>query len=187
MSLTEIPQHVRTLIEEETKATFYDALEQTSPQKRCLHWAIAAEEVIFNQGLRACINAGTANWKANDRPAPYPTHVGHFWQGLGQQTICDLFLKRGILPEMHCWIAFPDEQVIFDPTTAWLKDLAEEQGIPWTEPDPPESLWCDVDSLPDGWMYVANRSATMLAYQLLSGARAAHGGLSKPRSIAVMQ
>lgn len=166
MPLKDIPLESRRDIEQQTQANFRRLAGNDDPRKRCLYWGIAAEKALREHGYYACINGGTASWQANDQPEPLATHVGHFWQDLSDQTIHALFLHRGILPEMHCWAALPHEGVIFDPTTAWVKDLADESGIPWTNPEPPESFWCDVETLPDGWMYVADRRATVLAYQL---------------------
>lgn len=186
MPLSRLPLLARQELEQETRSAFEAMSDAESPRKRCLHWAIAAEQAFADRGYRACINAGTANWRANHDPEPAPTHVGHFWQNLSDMNIYSMFLSRGILPEMHCWLALPDEGVIFDPTTAWLKDLADENGIPWTEPEPPAALWCDIDTLPEGWMYVADRRATMLAYQLAESIRLFGTIGTNPRSIAVL-
>ncbi len=132
-------------------------------QKQCLRWALAAVLSLEKHGIHACINAGTANFQANDMPEPHPTHVGYFWQDEDDDTI-QRYLQLGILPEMHCWAVVPSLNMIVDPTTQFLPHIAAEKRIPWTKPYPPEWFWGM--SPPTGWCYTPHERACLLAADL---------------------
>ena len=135
-------------------------------RKQCLHWSIAMVAVLQEHGYRSCLNAGTANFLADhSAKEPVPSHYGYFWQDHCPTDI-DKFLECGILPEMHVWSAIPDLNMIVDPTTRFLPELATEAGVHWKEPNPPSCLWATADTLPSGWFYTAHENACHVAYYL---------------------
>ena len=143
---------------------FADDLLGADQRNRCLHWSVSTALSLQVHGFRSCINAGTANFQANDNPAPLATHVGHFWQGLLPEIIEKRYIARGVLPEMHCWAVVPDLGLIVDPTTRFLTQLADDCGLPWTKPEPPNCFCGDVP--PDGWFYKPYIEACVLANRL---------------------
>lgn len=155
------------------EAACRDIMDRRVPRSRqdrtglCLYWAEAMTEALNRAGLRSCINAGTANWRCNDFEEPHDTHVGHFWQDERDGDILAKYLMYGVLPEMHCWAVVPELSLIVDPTTQFVRELAADNNIPFTLEQPPECLWATADSLPYGWMYVADERATKIAYRLL--------------------
>lgn len=138
---------------------------EADQRKQCLRWALAGMLAANEWGFRTCINAGSASWKLNDLPAPMSTHFSYHWQGLSRRTIDKLFLNRGVLPEIHCWVAFPDEGVIYDPTTKFIEDLAKDHGI-MHKHKLPEWTWVTADDMPDGWLYRPEMDACELAHEL---------------------
>lgn len=72
-----------------------------------------------------------------------------------------------MLPEMHCWAAIPDLGMIVDPTTQFLKTIAEESGIRWMIQDPPK--WYLATSPNPDFYYEPNYEATVLANVLAEG------------------
>jgi hypothetical protein len=139
------------------------------PHRRCLHWSLAACLALRAHGHRACINAGTANFRANHLPEPYPTHIGFFWQKESLEQI-GARIESGMLPEMHCWAVLPELQMIVDPTVQFLKTIADESGIKWAFDEPKPNEWL-VSPEPDQkyYRYEANYEATVLADILATG------------------
>jgi hypothetical protein len=144
------------------------------PHRRCLHWAVVTCMVLREHGHRACINAGTANFRANYLPDPYPTHIGFFWQNESPEQLV-AHIKSGSLPEMHCWAVIPELRMIIDPTVQFLKTIAEESGIEWAFGDPGTDEWLlSSDPDPKYYRYEANHLACVLADHLAGQILVAH-------------
>ena len=126
----------------------------------CLYWAMATTRACREQGLRADLMAGTANWLCNHEPHPTLTHVGHFWQHPSDLMV-ERFFSIGILPEMHCWCYLPEYGMIMDPCTRGVRLLAEKAGIPFKVEEPPRFFASNV--IPSLWMYKPYRSAARTA------------------------
>lgn len=134
----------------------------------CAVWAMAAAVACFGEGVQADVVGGTSNWQCNRDPAPSPTHVGHFWQDESVDDIQRKYLSKGILPEMHLWAYAREYNLIIDPSTRSIKPLAASCGVRWddSEPEPPQTLFCKTDELPEGWFYVPHSNASSLAQEI---------------------
>jgi hypothetical protein len=144
--------------------------EHLADKGACLYWTQCGMRVFKKHGRRAVLQAGTMLWQVlNDITIPeVPTHFGYQWDP------CDEFsqeqMKRGLLPEIHIWIALPDENQIVDFSTGSFKKLCMEQhGLPWETPDPPEYFWGSPEELAQlGQIaYWPNRQAIDFAWRFI--------------------
>jgi hypothetical protein len=134
----------------------------------CLYWAGATRDylnAIYDVG--AVVQAGSMNWPFNATDdGVSPTHFSYEWD-LNSPASREA-LRRGMLPEMHCWVAIPTTGQLVDLTTRYLVQRARQAGLTWTASEPPKFLWTHACSLPPRVLYRADRYATSLAEMLLA-------------------
>jgi hypothetical protein len=73
----------------------------------------------------------------------------------------------GALPEIHVWVGLLDTNEIVDFSTGHLREIAEECGLTWATPDPPDYVWAGADTMPEGVVYTPNMDATLYAGRTL--------------------
>lgn len=144
-----------------------DARAHPRPEAACLDWAALTVQELSRHGERCLLQAGSLYWPcAAQDDGVSPTHFGYLWEARSATTRERLAL--GLLPEIHVWAALPDRREIVDLTTRYLPQQARScAGLEWTAPPPPDYLWCDLGSLPDGVQYRADLTAVGAALYLL--------------------
>lgn len=141
----------------------------------CLYYAKLGIEILHKLGVRAIVQAGTMQW---ERIPPdlddgkIPTHLTFKWTKTEPiEYIIYRTLLTKELPEMHAWIALPDENEVVDFSTAHLATYAEQElGMKWASPPPPHYLWCEAkaSAFPRGVYYHATKEACVLAHVLIT-------------------
>ncbi len=137
----------------------------------CLYYATtAAMKLSKVLGERCILQAGTAKWPRIDMATDDGRMNTHFSYVFDPDDIGNLMnMAQGLMPEMHCWVAFPRTQEILDVTAGWQKAQCEElAGMIWTAPPPPDYIWERVDQMPDGVVYSADAVATTIAREVAS-------------------
>ena len=134
----------------------------------CLFYAHHALSVLWRNGYKAVIQAGSLQWPRINKEQDdgvVNTHFGYEWSP--QDSASALSVAMGNLPEMHVWVGIVDQQEIVDFTTRHLKSAAATLGMDWTAADPPKYLWCPAKQPPDWVMYRPNREASIYACTIL--------------------
>lgn len=128
----------------------------------CLHLAIALGRELARHGIRAVLQAGSAQWRCMDEDdGVSPTHFAYMWE-LSAQT--KQRVAENKLPELHCWIGIPSTQEIVDISTRHLVEEAERRaGIKWTAPLPPDYIWAGAKNFPQDCHYMVDMTATAIA------------------------
>jgi hypothetical protein len=134
----------------------------------CLYYAHVAMSVFHEAGVKACLQAGDLNWPIMPQEKDdgvSPTHFSFVWSPdtLSSRTAVAL----GALPEIHVWVGLVDTQEIVDFSTGHLREIAEECGLVWATPDPPDYVWADAEHMPEGVLYKPNLDATLYAGRTL--------------------
>lgn len=114
----------------------------------CLYAAFELAQALQRRGIQARFQAGSAFWRIDDDNAEFPWFGYEFDESdevFEQQILRIINAEPGqfALPEMHCWVAIPDQMVIIDPTIADQPEQCRELlGKPWN-PDicPPPGTW----------------------------------------------
>ncbi|TMJ00772.1 MAG: hypothetical protein E6G97_17725 [Alphaproteobacteria bacterium] len=150
--------------------------EANLPLGHCLDiaWCGLEEIRALPQAPRVLIQAGSAFWLrvpaeiAMDDPA---AHFGYEWDErsevaqLWRRGMAPVITRAGnrlvlSLPEVHVWLALPDDKVIIDLSTGRLPAACKTiLGMEWLAPPPPAYLWGTAEDMPFGAMYQASRSA----------------------------
>lgn len=130
----------------------------------CLFWSMFAVRRIRSEGVKAILQAGTAQWTGNNDPKAEFPRWGYVWEWDATAVKC---LFDGNLPPMHVWVCVPPqnghEAEIVDMTTRFVKGRAVESGYDWTAPDLPPWIWFDINNQPSGTCYTADRRACQIA------------------------
>jgi hypothetical protein len=119
----------------------------------CLYYAVYGTMALKKLGLRAVLQAGSAGWmriKPEEDDGVIATHFSYMWTPT--EPISRAALARGLMPEMHAWIALPDEQTIVDFTSGMFPAHAKRMGgVEWTGPLPPLYFWGTEEDLNGGF------------------------------------
>ncbi len=121
---------------------------------RCLYWSLTLMGVLLKCGYRALIQAGSLYWPIvppDKDDGKSPTHFSYEWSPWREESRAAL--KLGLLPEMHVWVGLPDQNELLDFSTKHLPQQAEQEGLVWRTPAPPDFLWSSSSDLPDGVVY----------------------------------
>jgi hypothetical protein len=96
----------------------------------CLYWARSTGDILYEEGVRFCFQAGSASWwREKDNGRMNSTHFSYMWD---EDTVPEIFLAARMLPEMHCWVGLPEEQEIIDITTESLPAVCKQiTGLGW--------------------------------------------------------
>lgn len=128
----------------------------------CLFLAVKLCNELGKHGIRAVLQAGSAQWKCmaiDDGVSP--THFAYMWE---MSPLTKLRLSQGKMPEMHCWVGLPDTQEIVDISTRDLVMQAKLRAdITWTANPPPDYIWSDAEHFPDEARYIVDPLATIVA------------------------
>lgn len=130
----------------------------------CLVRSLALACELDERGYDACMNAGTANFRANEEPRG-STHIGYFWQGFPMDACLRMVDELRILPEIHCWVVVPSLQLLVDPSIRFIPQVARESRITWTAPKPPHWLW--TNHAVEDYYYEPHEAATEFVYFLI--------------------
>jgi hypothetical protein len=118
---------------------------------------------MFNSlGIKAWIQAGSISWPMiakEEDDGVCSTHFSYMWEGFTPHNVNRLACR--LLPEMHVWVALPDERQVVDFSTGELPEQAKRAGFVWTGPKPPDYLWDT--HIPEGVRYAPDLDATRLA------------------------
>ncbi len=120
------------------------------PGNDCLGHAVTFVEAVKRERLPRCIlQAGSANFPRFQTgvriAAEESTHFSYEWTLDGR--VLDLLSQRR-MPELHCWVAFPGEELIVDLTSGYQGDICRTMlGVSFLNPsiprvvvDSPENL-----------------------------------------------
>lgn len=128
----------------------------------CLPLAVAVEHELAEHGIRAVLQAGSAQWRCMDvDDGISPNYFAYMWE-LSAQTKQRLLETK--LPEIHCWIGIPSTHEIVDISTNNLVEQARlRSGINWTAPIPPDYIWASAENFPADCHYVPDMAAISVA------------------------
>ena len=147
-------------------------------RQRCVFASQAGARLITEAlGVRAILQAGTMFWpKTQVDDGKSDTHFGYEFQ-VDQFDAGVRQVLAGTMPEIHVWIALPEEKVIVDFSTRWMPDNCRTLGQEWPGEHPPPFLWAGADDLPSGVLYKPHAKAIALALLMLEK-QPIQGGLS---------
>lgn len=134
----------------------------------CLWWAYFGIKAIksVNPSVRAIVQAGSASFRrvpVELDDGVSSTHFSYVYTPGARPP------RPECLPEMHVWIALPDMGEIVDFSTGRLAELCEKTcGDKWLSPPPPDYVWANANSTPDGFVYIPNIYAISLVVELLA-------------------
>lgn len=116
------------------------------PFGRCVPWTACGIEVLRAHGHNAVLQAGSMQWPVMTRDQDDGVRATHFGFVWSPHTIfSQMQLQQKLLPEMHVWIALPNELMtsaeVVDFSTGGFKLWADAHGVRWTAPEPPKFLW----------------------------------------------
>lgn len=126
----------------------------------CLYWANCGGTILRNMGFRVLPQAGSMQWPILPESlddGETPTHFTYLWSP--NDPLSAAALALGDLPEIHVWLGLPETNEIVDFSTKFLSHQAEECGLNWQTPLPPDFLWTKADELPEQVHYVPNMDA----------------------------
>lgn len=144
----------------------------------CLYFAKTTCDVLHEQGIRASVQAGSAQWpriRPDQDDGVCNTHFGYVFSDCEQTR---QRFQACLLPEMHCWVALLQERVIIDLTTRfWPQQCLESQKMDWPGDQPPPYLWTDSGGkLPPRVLYRPEPLACIMALTLLRKQFLSRGG-----------
>lgn len=119
------------------------------PGGQCVRWACTLMGVALERGLRPKIQAGSMSWPIvtpEQDDGVSPTHFSYEWSPGSPESLMQL--ATGGLPEMHVWVALPDQNEILDFSTKSFPEEAKRHGLVWRTPPPPDYLWCRAGEQP---------------------------------------
>ena len=121
------------------------------PTGNCVLSSLAMIEVLIKHNIRAIIQAGSCLWRYKPDECSGVTHFGWVYgdnEPIPQQLSHKARLK-GLLPELHVWVAIPDSLEIVDIETARFPHVAKNMiGVQWDESLlPPDFLWTSQDKV----------------------------------------
>lgn len=130
---------------------WYPDVEKDPNLGTCVYWVHAGCAILQLCGYRAILQAGTMQWTFAPDRGTNNTHFGYEYDPTHPVSV--LAMHAGIMPEIHCWIALPDENEIVDFSTGGFRRIAEARGMKWELSDPPPYLWTTAHTLPPGVIY----------------------------------
>lgn len=151
-------------------------------QGACLYWTRVTMRELSRRGLRPVLQAGTMLWRvipAARDDGHTATHFGYEW------TPNDPFSReavaRGQLPEVHIWVALPDEECLIDFSTQYFPKLAKERhGIDWLTEPPPQFIF---GAPPADAFYRPNTAAIKFVWRFILERMASPEQLEQLRSV----
>lgn len=124
----------------------------------CFYWALEAALALHRTGRRVCVQAGSLQWPSlAEDDGVSPTHFAYMWEPDSETTL--VRVAAGQMPEVHCWVALPDDGELVDLSTKYLPAQAARLGVPWTAPPPPDYLWATAAEVPEGVLYAPDPGA----------------------------
>lgn len=121
----------------------------------CILWAGMLVEVLREDNIRACIQAGSASWprvRPEQDDGVCMTHFSYVYTpGNGNgllSTAYAVLTGARPLPEMHAWVGIPARSEIIDPTTGmWPEQCKALTGMDWPGDKPPPYFWGTAEDL----------------------------------------
>lgn len=126
----------------------------------CLYWANCGGAILRTLGYRTIPQAGTMQWPIVPKhldDGVSATHFGYEWSPEHPASV--FALANNMMPEIHVWLAIPEENTIIDFSTKFFPERAKVEYLEWRTPPPPDFLWAKADELPEGVIYHANLDA----------------------------
>lgn len=166
----------------EYRRTCHQLIGQSIPERAgCVVWSLAGFRVLRRMGVGVTLQAGTMQWPFLDPKLDDgigPTHLSYVWEP--ESPVTRAALVRGMLPEIHAWLAILETQEVIDFSTGYLPEQAKEMhGLEWSAPQPPIFLWTTAKEIPNGVCYHASETATLIVadtmQKMIQGARKKHG------------
>jgi hypothetical protein len=97
-------------------------------KRACAYWAIAFNEAAKRHGIRAILQAGSAQFQFCDDDGHSATHFSYMFDKIEASKR----LAAGLWPEMHVWSGIPETGEIVDLTTCYQPQQALElAGLIW--------------------------------------------------------
>ena len=136
-------------------------------QGACLYLSQVAMRVLIEDGRRPVLQAGTLLWRMvdeSDDDGISPTHFGYQWSP--EDPFSKAALHAGKLPELHVWVALPDEGlVIVDFSTGRIPTVAKQRhGYEWKAAAPPQYVF---GAPPPGAVYHPSIQAIKFAWRFI--------------------
>lgn len=133
-------------------------------QRACLYWATSFNEAANEHGLRAIIQAGSAQFQFRDDDGESITHFSYMFD----KEAAAKRLAQGLFPEIHVWSGIPETGEIVDLSVRYQPMQALElANLIWTpEYKMPDYFWRY--GVTDGrFRYMVDMHATLLAMRTL--------------------
>lgn len=134
----------------------------------CFYVAKTTCDVLHEQGVKASLQAGSAEWpriRPEQDDGECDTHFGYVFSDCEQTR---QRFQACLMPEMHVWVALIQEKVIIDLSTQfWPMQCLEKIGVDWPGDQPPPYLWTESGRLPPRVHYEAVPLACFMTIALL--------------------
>jgi hypothetical protein len=134
--------------------------------KGCVYWAEAFNQAAAQRGLKAILQAGTAQFQFRADDGVSATHFSYMFD---QQAAIER-LSKGLWPEMHAWNYIPSTGEIVDLSLKYQPEQARRLcGFEW-QPEfaLPDYLWMLPEHLTEKMIYRADLPACMLALKFIT-------------------
>ena len=155
----------------EARALFEKRWPDVNPAAACLYLTIATIACAQARGIKLLLQAGSMHWRCvppelDDGVSP--THFAYVWET--NRMDAHVFTARTKhLPEIHVWAVDPVRRELVDASTRGFPVACEHTaGMKWVGPPPPDFLWTEGDSLPDGAVYEPKLEACLFAADIVN-------------------
>lgn len=150
----------KSAIVDQARAIYQQRYGDKLPQRACLYWALAFNEAARLSGIRAILQAGTAQFQFCDDEGSNITHFSYMFD----KVEATKRLSQNLWPEIHVWSGIPATGEIVDLSVRYQSQQALElAGLVWHfNYGMPDYLWqntCDSKR----FRYLPDRCATLLA------------------------
>lgn len=128
--------------------------------KACLQWAESFSKAAANHGLRAIIQAGTAQFQFCEDTGANITHFSYVFNRIRALER----LVKGLWPEMHVWNGIPETGEIVDLSVRYQPQQARElANLVWTPEFAVPNYFWDRAVNNKRFLYAVDQCATVLA------------------------
>ena len=167
-----IPLDQRAAVVDEIRREFAAHYNGPDSSMACLYWSFYACRVLERRGERALVQAGTLEYPMGNLDDGFSaTHFSYVWEPGSAETRRRIAANE--MPEMHVWVALPDDGELLDVTTCFFQAQARRLGLTWKGEAPPPWLWERAELVRNrGAFYVPDRRA--IAWALVAIGAAPH-------------
>lgn len=123
----------------------------------CYPFMMHGYDVLQRLGFPVIYQAGTASFRAVPEAEDNGTeHTHHTFKFAPEDPGSKAQIEKGLLPEIHCWLALRDTREIVDFSTGFVHLSSR---IPWRMPKLPPYIWCKEGNPYPGTIYQPSLTA----------------------------